>query len=1012
MKKILALVLVLSMVLGSFGFAFAATPVQTNAGQALKDLGVLKGDASGNLMLDSVLKRQDIIVLLSRLMGAEEEAAKFPIPTAFTDVTDAYYKPFIGWATVEGLTNGIGENKFGFDQELTVKELATFLLRALGNDNAWDKAEALSVELGLVAAGTNFNAAASRGVMAAATLNALGTAMNGEKHSLGTHLGLAGFELEQPVVFGVKSVKANTAKSFQVEFTKAVEDTSKITFTAKRGTATANITTKWNADKTVATLETATKLAEGIYTVAVTDLGEFKVEIEKEKVAVVEYDSETIVRISDEEGIVGYTVRNQYGEDITDAALGRGLDWIVSTNAPYERDPKIGVLKVKHTGEAFNKLKDLKTVVVTVRDVSTGFVQTKSFAVSDTVSIVSDIKLLGIVDEKGNDVEFIFDTTKAYYLDYEAFDINGKKIDYYAALITKLYQTNLPNTTTIDPNSGTKVLDVRGSNDTYISVDIDRHPDNSSRAVFRITLKTTTGPTYDQPVSFIAMAPFTGKTSTLNTNLLRKARVEAFSIQSPTEAASVGKSFEIPFTALDNNGNAITKHEDLAGKITFSPTNSSTNNISFVRQADGTTKLFGRFDAEGMKYITATVDGSLTGSFTQISIDIKKLAKPTTIDALKHARAYTTSAKWETRRINHFAIRDQFDRVMNLRTDSSATGYSVRIISSAPLVVGINTIGNSTETISGDTAIDFIGGINAGTATITYELLDAAGVVVDRASTVVYNVSMDDVRSVKIVKDHNRDLYMTANTNYAKDPAAPAVKELRVGELMNNEFTMVGLLDNGGMEVRIDRTAAALDFISNDARFTFDGAKIFADKNFGTDVTATTTVTGYVYNKYGVLSASAEVKASSVAPVATQVNVTYNNAWRRSGVINVDNNVIEVSATNLMSSDYFNGRSVFGYRADGTPAVQKLDNGVYVSGPTGINAAALRFWANTQYGADDAGLLTNINVVKNTPTVNGTVQINPLTGIMTVSNDVAQGAEFTITAIANGAVKTVVIKVK
>ena len=100
MKKTLSLLLVLAMVLSSFGFAFAAEDEIVPA-EFLNEKGILKGNASGDLMLEDNLKRQDMVVMLSRLLGVEEEAKAFEGETSFTDITDSFYVPYIAWAEAD-----------------------------------------------------------------------------------------------------------------------------------------------------------------------------------------------------------------------------------------------------------------------------------------------------------------------------------------------------------------------------------------------------------------------------------------------------------------------------------------------------------------------------------------------------------------------------------------------------------------------------------------------------------------------------------------------------------------------------------------------------------------------------------------------------------------------------------------------------------------------------------------------------------------------------------------------
>ncbi|MBM7614803.1 hypothetical protein JOC73_001317 [Alkaliphilus hydrothermalis] len=196
-----------------------------SAGERLEVMGLLKGD-NGDLMLTQNLKRQEMIVMLARLLGQEEEAENYPLATNFTDVRGDYYGAVIGWAQAEGYTTGLGDGTFGFDQELTVAQTITFLLRALGYETtyAWDNRATLAVELGFVAEGADLTAKAARGFMAELTVAALYmTPVDGET-ALGTVLGYDGFEpvVEEPVVLAVKSVNSISQTTVHVGLEEAI----------------------------------------------------------------------------------------------------------------------------------------------------------------------------------------------------------------------------------------------------------------------------------------------------------------------------------------------------------------------------------------------------------------------------------------------------------------------------------------------------------------------------------------------------------------------------------------------------------------------------------------------------------------------------------------------------------------------------------------------------------------------------------------------------------------------
>ncbi len=192
MKRKLSLLLAVVMILGSFSFAFAAEETAAEkAGAFLKEVGVLEG-INGDLKLEDNLRRQDAVVLVARLHGAEEEAKAYsPEGLKFTDFKDPYYRPIIKWAVDKGLVEGHTEERFGFNEDVTAQQYATILLRALGyNDKvatkegyekALEEAKALGILEGVKVEDATV---VTRGLMAEMTFNALGVKMKDSDKTL------------------------------------------------------------------------------------------------------------------------------------------------------------------------------------------------------------------------------------------------------------------------------------------------------------------------------------------------------------------------------------------------------------------------------------------------------------------------------------------------------------------------------------------------------------------------------------------------------------------------------------------------------------------------------------------------------------------------------------------------------------------------------------------------------------------------------------------------------------
>ena len=222
MKKSLSLLVAIALVFSMFSsVAFAAT---TSAGQKLQDLGIIKGDQKGNLLEDQNWKRQDVAVLLSRLMGKETEAKNTAKSHTYADVRGTYYDGYLSWARENGYMQGHSATKFGFDDPITLKEFATVILRVLGYDTSdYSKIEELAVEVGLVEEGTDFSADAKRGETYDIIVIALDTEVAGTGKKLGTILGLPGYEVVDPAVTGATALNL---KQVKVTFNKEVNEES------------------------------------------------------------------------------------------------------------------------------------------------------------------------------------------------------------------------------------------------------------------------------------------------------------------------------------------------------------------------------------------------------------------------------------------------------------------------------------------------------------------------------------------------------------------------------------------------------------------------------------------------------------------------------------------------------------------------------------------------------------------------------------------------------------------
>lgn len=217
MRRILSLTLAFILIVSIF------IPIENvyaddayeEAGNILKELGILKGDASGNLNLNNPLKREEMVVMLSRLLGQEDEAANFNdprTPNLFKDISK-FYTPYIRWSVDRGLIKGVATDRFGFGQNVTVQQYQAVLLRALGyteESNDWNNvpnhARQHNLMEGLSLSPSSY---LTRGQMAVMTLNALRQEINRGLITLAESLGLV---IPEPFkVVATVTVDNNTA---------------------------------------------------------------------------------------------------------------------------------------------------------------------------------------------------------------------------------------------------------------------------------------------------------------------------------------------------------------------------------------------------------------------------------------------------------------------------------------------------------------------------------------------------------------------------------------------------------------------------------------------------------------------------------------------------------------------------------------------------------------------------------------------------------------------------------
>lgn len=195
MKKIIIALIILSMVLSILVPVLSFTQGSyLSSARTLESLGILKGYSNGSLGVHDYLKRQDMVVLLSRLYSSEHIARNSLASHNFKDIRNSFYDPYIGWAVRRRLISGRSNSSFGYNDHVTVQEFQTVLLRVLGyNEEAklWNTNPQLAARIGIMKGlRNNPRENLTRGQLSVMVLNALGTTSKGRTLTLGYILGL------------------------------------------------------------------------------------------------------------------------------------------------------------------------------------------------------------------------------------------------------------------------------------------------------------------------------------------------------------------------------------------------------------------------------------------------------------------------------------------------------------------------------------------------------------------------------------------------------------------------------------------------------------------------------------------------------------------------------------------------------------------------------------------------------------------------------------------------------
>lgn len=494
-------------------------------------------------------------------------------------------------------------------------------------------------------------------------------------------------------MMGVVLISAINAKTIEVKFNKVVEDTSKATVELLRGTFKQNATVKWAEDAKSVQLVGAGNFQAGDYTVNVKGLTEealtAEVKIEAVKVALIEILSEEAVLSENPNGFipasspitatVGYTVKDQYGTDITKTTT-------LTTNGNDVVADKGTVTISKLDGK---KIGDLVPVVLIHADSATTVSKTLKLSAAATVS---DVQVEGIYNTKGKEVE-LEDNTKAadVFLVLNLKDQYGQEIK-PAGLgdtVPSVIVTNTnPLVTKISNAISVKSIDSK--NRFVVTFEkVDENNEFKAGSAELLFIKTMDGKTFKHTV-----------------NVAETQTTDAVTVGKP-EYAIAGENVLVPITVLDKEGNVITDKKLLTHPTKGIKVNTDNPAVSSkITVKDG--QVYYNLGNEGAadEYKTVTVQTS-TFKIGTVTYKVTAAAKPVAVRGFKNPLVITENKSVTLADVN---VEDQYGRTM----DTLADNYKVRVRTETNPIVKINPDKSTIEKIG-----------PTGTATVVLYLEDS-----------------------------------------------------------------------------------------------------------------------------------------------------------------------------------------------------------------------------------------------------------------------------------------------
>ncbi|MFD2117013.1 S-layer homology domain-containing protein [Paenibacillus yanchengensis] len=730
MKKSLSLLVAIAMVFSMFATVIASAAEETKLTtqqkyEALVKAGIFEGFPNGQAKLDEKMERSQAAKIVALLLGYKEGVEVKDAGFKDVDVKGQRWAiPVINYAVQLGVLEGHSATRFGPADKVTVEELAQIVVNVAkhagqelaageaveGKTSKWAAEVVASVvKAGIIPTSDDYTVDATRGQLVDVTYPL--------------------YEMTKEPDFGAKQTGA---KEVTINFGTAV-DAEKAEFVVKNGTITRAVDdVNFAENKKSAVIKLTTKLTAGESTVTVskatTEPVVAKFNAEAEKVTDIKFASD---KLALEETAAGapdlkkasttYTIVNQFGEDVTKSAGGT-LNFFAA-KVDSTATPSNGKLTVAlgSTGQFMYG----ETVQVTATlNMSSYIVQKQQVFTVSQPSMLDDVKIIGLYHATNKELQSNFGKDEFFIL-VDAFDQYGN---------------------TVGLEKFKKGAYALAQNPLMFTVDIkesveNKGPQNNKLALKLIPASNTTF--VQEGVNKVTINTlYGGKSDSIEIPFKKAATLTTFQLEAPDNVVTKGKEFEIPFSAYDQNGVQITKHDDIVDLVDVSIPGATVGfKKNYVTKG---TKLIAKIPNAGTSIAVSNVKG--TTNTSQIQINVVEAGKPTAVAGVKKdfVKSVVLGQKL-TLKLSDIVFHDEYGREIKLAdlTSNGANPYTVEVASGNTDVATVSKSTLSPLTATTDELT--ITALKKGSANLNLVLKNASNEISSHTSTVIQVVDESNI---------------------------------------------------------------------------------------------------------------------------------------------------------------------------------------------------------------------------------------------------------------------------